>query len=166
MRSSRVVVLEIFFHDLLEVFLVEDEDVVCAFIAHRSDPTLSVSIRVWILERSSDDLGCQRIGTRYQMTWRIFLSLVPNQKFHCLSLIFKLPEHLSGLLGDPSAIGIGCAASKIDTSRAVFDKDEDKKGLQEQCFNRKEVTGNDLIAVMCHQCRQLGDGSRIGAGDT
>ena len=65
--------------------------------------------------------------------------------------VIEFPHQLSGLLGDPDFVGIGCDTGKMYAPRAQLDEKQHIDSLKPDGFDGEKVTCQDLIRVMIHQ---------------
>ena len=77
--------------------------------------------------------------------------IVMDQKVEGFFSVLELPHQLSGLLGNPGYIWIGCDAGKMHPARTQFDEEKHIKGLQSDGFDGEEAASQDLILVMVDQ---------------
>ena len=68
---------------------------------------------------------------------------VTDQELEICGLIAKIHEQVTGLLGHPSAGGVGGDAQQVHTPGGVFDKEQDVQAAQGHGIDMEEVGRED-----------------------
>jgi len=162
MRASHVVILvDIFKQNTPQMGGIQEKDQIQAFFSDSPDPTFGVRIGIGCLEGGMNDVKGFTLKDDVKGTGELAIIVVDQETEGGFSGI-KLPNQLSGLLGDPDIIGVVRNAGEMHSAGAEFDEEEHIEGLQADGFEGEEVAGQDLIFVMAHEVTP-GDGAAANA---
>ena len=142
MRSCLVEVAHIGIEHALELLLLQDQQVVQAFLPHTPQKSLTDGIGSWGMIGRFEDLNAARCG-HVGETGAKFGIIIPNQVLGCLSIRGGFPY----LLCCPSIRGRPCHADMDHPSRFQFYYEEGKERPKEQIGDLEEVAGPDLCGV-------------------
>jgi len=143
MGSCLVEVHHIGIEHALELPLVEDQQMVEAFLPHTSQEAFTDSIGSWGMNRRFEDLDSARF--RYTSKARPELAIVITNQ-----ILRRLPigSRLSQLLRHPGIGRRACDANMDDLASFQFDEKEGKERPKEQIGDLQEITGPDLSCMV------------------
>ncbi len=130
----------------LELLLVEDEEMVQAFLPHISQKAFTDSIGSWGMNRRFEDLDCARF--RYTSKTRPELAIVITNQ-----ILRRLPirRRFSQLLCRPGIGRRACHANMDDLASFQFDDEEGKEGAKEEIGDLEEIAGPDVRCVIAEK---------------
>ncbi len=132
--------------DALELPLVEDQQMVEAFLPHTSQEAFTDSIGSWGMNRRFEDLDRARF--RYTSKARPELAIVITNQ-----ILRRLPigSGLSQLLRHPGIGRRACDANMDDLASFQFDEKEGKERPKEQIGDLQEITGPDRSCMVAQK---------------
>jgi hypothetical protein len=120
--AGGIVVVDVCNQDRPQMRLAENQNVVKAFLARATDPTLGDGVRIWRLKRHVNDVEPFGLENDVKVSRESAIVVVDQEPF-VGSLFFECPHHLPGLLGNPPSVRMGRHARKIDASPAQVDEE-------------------------------------------
>jgi hypothetical protein len=102
MRTSRVVIVDIFSEHTSQVGLVDDQKAVQTLLAHRTNPALGKRVRIRCLIGRQDRLDTFCGKYRFKGSCELGVPIMDEESDRRLPVL-KLPEYLAGLLGYPAS---------------------------------------------------------------
>ena len=153
-----VVVPDVAVEDAKEVAAAGDQEMVQAFPAHGADPPLGDGVGVRGLDRGADDLGVDRAPEVIEGPRELAVA-VADQEPDGGSLLIKRDTQVAGLLGDPSAGGVGGDTSEVDSSGVQLDENS----TYSRCRNTVSTVRKSQ-ATMPAACRRRNDRQVVEAG--
>ena len=106
-----------------ELSSVEDEEPVQALGACGADEAFGDRVRFGRADRRLDDPDAFSSEDGVEVACE-FAVTVADQEANWVRSLGECPGELTGLLGDPGAAGIGCAASEVNAAAAKLDEEE------------------------------------------
>jgi hypothetical protein len=158
MRPCLVEVHDILIEDTLELLLMEDQQVVQAFLSYTPHEPLTDGIGSWGMYRRLKNLN----GTRRHHASKArpkFAIVITNQ------VLWRLPirRGFSELLCHPRIGRRACHAYVDHLARMQFDNEEHKERPKEEISDLQEVTGPDLCHVSAQKRAPLLPSWLLGA---
>ena len=105
---------------------------------------------IWCPKRCVNDVHAFGLENGIKCVCELAI-LVVNQEAKGGLAFRELPDHLPGLLSNPTSIGIGGNACQMHPACPKFDEEQDIQPLQPQRIYGEEITGQDLLFVMRHE---------------
>src|SRR5689334_9520579 len=127
--------------------LVEDDHLVKALFAHRTDPALRISVRSWRSKWRVNDFNALRLEYRIEACAVLPIIVVDKMRERA-SVGFQFPHQLSCLLAHPELGGMRCYAHDVHTPRADFNEEQDVQRLERDGFHREEIASKQRVLVM------------------
>jgi hypothetical protein len=141
---------------------VQHQEPIQAFCSSSSDEPLSDPIRLGYLNRCANDSDVCGLEDGIEATGELAI-VVADQETNWFRPFAERPGHLTRLLRDPFAVGVGRDTSKMDATTAELDKEEDVQPLEPDGVDREESTARTLFA--CARKNSRHDGPfRLRAG--
>ena len=153
--SLLIVVGDILGHGPVQMFLIDDDELVQALFSHGSNPAFSKGIGIWRLNRGVDHSDMLRAEDCVKGSSECRITIM-DQKTHRHVAFLKIPDDLPGLLNNPGTIWMGGAAGEVDATSADLNEEQHIGCLEEQRFNREEVARQNLVSVVIHQVTPTG----------
>ena len=144
--------LDVLAQDDVEVAWSSDQDVVEAFPAERADEALHDGIRPRCPYRSADDPYVGTGEDRVEGGGELAVP-VADQEPEPVGAVAKVHEQVAGLLGDPSAGGVGGDPGEVHVTTIVLNHDEDVKAAQEDRVDVGEVDREDRVGLRAKELR-------------
>ncbi len=130
--------------------LVDDQQFAQTFFPYCPDPALGNGIGIRGSKRRMNDADTFRLEGGIESSCEPGVVVV-DQEVNGWRSIFQCPDHLSGVLSNPSCIRMRRATREVDTPRAEFDKEQHVDRLQEQGVEGEEIAGKDLGLVVLYE---------------
>src|SRR5437899_12635630 len=140
MRPGRVVVTYELGEHTLKVASAEDEHPLQALPPGRPDESLRVSVSPRRPHRGLDDPGA--FAGEHLIEGRQKLGVtVTDQKLETPAALPKGNGKVAGLLGGPSAVGMGGDTGQEDLATLQFDEEHDGQPSQTELLHGEEIAG-------------------------
>lgn len=150
MRACGVEELDVIAHDTSQVRLVDDQQLIQAFVPRGSNPAFHEGIGIRCANGGGDHVDTFGAKDRVESVCEL-LVVIPNQKSDARVAVFQLPHELAGLLLNPCAVRMRRATSEMDASTTDLNEHEDIDRLQKQRFHGEKVTRQQLLLIVGHQ---------------
>src|SRR5690349_4700649 len=108
--------------------LVEDNNRLNAFFAHRAHPAFSISVSLWRSKRGVNDFNANRREYRIEAL-AVLPVIVMDEMGERSSFGFEFPQQLPCLLGHPRLGRMRCCSHDVHTPSANFDEEQDVQRL-------------------------------------
>jgi hypothetical protein len=128
--------------------LIQDEQLVQAFLPNRAHPALGHGIGFRCSKGRPNHFKAFRGEDLVEATRKFTIAVMNEEAQGSLGAVIQLPDELARLLRDPSSIRIGGAARKVDTTRAEFDEEEHIERFQPNRFDSEKVAGQHLLPIV------------------
>lgn len=119
-----VVVVGVDVQNSFEVAAAEDENAVEAIVADGAHLAFGERVRIRSLNGSADHLDPLAAKDLVERAAELRVAVV-DQQAEAVRLLAELHDEVAGLLGDPGAVGVGCAGDELESARGEREEEED-----------------------------------------
>ncbi len=148
MRPGSVVVLCVFLQNAHEMSLIQDEQLVQAFLPNCAHPPFSHGIGFRCTKGRPNHFKAFRGEDLVEAAREFTIAVMNEEAQGSLGAVIQLPDALAGLLRDPGTIRMGGAAREMHTTRAEFDEEEHIERFQANRFDSEKVARQHLLPIV------------------
>ena len=142
MWSGLIEVLDIRMKDTLQLFLLEDEQVIETLSPHAAQEALTDRIGTWGVIRCFQDRDVTRLSNPREGHAKLAI-VITDEVLRTHAIGGGLPQLLHG----PRIGGRSCDADVDHSARVQFDDEEGEERTEEKVRDRKEVARPDLLGM-------------------
>ena len=148
MRTSNVVIAvgELAQHPL-QMGIIENEEMIEAFLSGSTDPSFGVRICIGSLKGFGENVDALADEDGIESI-RVLAIVVADQEPQRGLGIVEVPQDLPCLLCDPGLGGVGGDASQMDATSSDLDEEKHIQSFQPDRFHCKEIARQKLIFVV------------------
>ncbi len=148
MRTGSVVVVRRFLQHTHEMSLIQDDQLIKAFLANRAHPAFGNRIGFRRAKGCANKFKAFRDKNLVEAAREFTVTVVNEEVHRGLAFVAQVPNELTGLLRNPGTIRMGGAASQVDTTGAEFDEEEHIQCFQANGFDSGEITRQQLLPIV------------------
>lgn len=142
MRSGLIEVLDIGTQDTLQLFLLEEEQVIETLSPHAAQEALTDRIGTWGVIRCFQDRDGTRLGNPREGHAKLAIGIT-DEVLQTHAIGGGLPQLLRG----PRIGGRSCDADVDHSARVQFDDEKGQERTEEKVRDRKEVARPNLLSM-------------------
>jgi hypothetical protein len=145
-RSSVVVVTDVYAEDVFELASAEDQQPVEALPADASDPALHVRVRVRGLDGCADDFDPLATEEGVEGARELRVAVVDQEPHLPLSVV-EIHQQVARLLQHPGGVRFAGGGEVLGAAAANGEEDEHVQAAQPDGVDGEEVAGEDRLAM-------------------
>jgi hypothetical protein len=148
--TRRVEIVDIFPQDTLQMSLIEDQELIQAFLSYRTHLTFGKRVGIGCSIRGQDSLDTFRRKDGFKGARELGIPIL-DEKADRWHSVWELPQQLAGLLGYPGRVGLICTACQIHPTCAHLNKKQHIYCLQQDGLNGQKVAGQQLRPIVVQE---------------